>query len=66
MDTGDFYDVAAQALKALEDISPFSVGDTKKRSEAIHALRDFIRAADEERAENKDHSHDQKEWRDGR
>ncbi len=49
MDISDFYPVAVQALHALErSTAPWD----NERSEAIHELRDFIRAADEERAQN--------------
>lgn len=49
MDTSDFYDIAVQALHAL-DASTAPIN--KQRHEAIHSLRDFIRAADREREEN--------------
>lgn len=56
MDTSDFYDTAIQALHALER-STASLD--KERTEAIHALRDFIRAADEER----EHNNSRTNWR---
>ncbi len=49
MDTSDFYPIAVQALHAL-DASTAPIN--QERHEAIHALRDFIRAADEERERN--------------
>lgn len=52
MDISDMYETAVLALEALEGISPFSVADTRKRAEAILALRDFIRSADHEREAN--------------
>ncbi len=49
MDTSDFYETAVKALHALErSTAPWD----NERSDAIHDLRDFIRAADEERAQN--------------
>ncbi len=49
MDTSDFYDIAVNALHALQESSaPFS----KQRSDSIKELRDFVRAADEEIAAN--------------
>ena len=53
MDTSDFYGIAVLALDALDMSTPMG------REEAINthiragiALRDFIRAADEEREQN--------------
>lgn len=60
MDTSDFYDLAKLALAALSSKCP------RHRADAIMALIDFLNAADDERAANKDHSHDHQEWRAGR
>ncbi len=64
MDTSDFYDTAMLALSALSLSIPMA--DTEQRKDHINAmneLRDFIRAADEERAANNSHEHDRAEWR---
>lgn len=53
MDASDFYDTAVLALKAIENSAPMNEGESLDlRQEAVVALRDFIRAADEERAVN--------------
>lgn len=45
----DFYDIAVQALHALDaSTAPLN----KERNDAINALRGFIRAADGEHEEN--------------
>lgn len=62
MDTSDFYKIAVDALEALDDIKL----PTNKQMGAIIDLRDFIRAADMERDNNKDNSHDRHELRSDR
>lgn len=54
MDTSDFYDTAVKALHALSSCIPTGAEDEQRREhfEAINDLRDFIRAADEEREAN--------------
>lgn len=53
MDTSDFYETAVTALEALNKSVPAGKEDTiKLHNDAILMLRDFIRAADDERAGN--------------
>lgn len=54
MDTSDFYDTAVLALRALSSCIPTADKPAERSDhfEAINSLRDFIRAADEERAIN--------------
>lgn len=54
MDASDFYDTAVLALRALSSCIPTSdkPAAIKEHFEAINQLRDFIRAADEEREIN--------------
>lgn len=52
MDTSDFYDIAVLALGALNKSVPTSEGTVAEHAEAMHSLRDFIRAADREREAN--------------
>lgn len=56
MDISDFYPIAELALAALDKSIPTSEGTVAEHAEAIHALRDFIRAADREREANETRS----------